>query len=193
MTTVENTPEANEIATIVADRCHGNRKPGQAPERYAVIWQAARLGAIEAMKQSAGLNPAAVASLTEAEWQRISAPLGLTSTIDQIANALRERGLIAPEPVDPLLVEAREIVKATLTPERHKNCNCREEIDAGDWDDRHSVRAALAALRRGMELRPELTRGQVVHACMAVGISRFMHSLDFDRLHAALTDGGRDE
>lgn len=39
-----------KIATSVADRCHGKRKPGQAPQRYAIIWQAARLGALEAMR-----------------------------------------------------------------------------------------------------------------------------------------------
>lgn len=39
---------ADELATIVADRCHGNRKIGQAPQRYAIIWQAARLGVLEA-------------------------------------------------------------------------------------------------------------------------------------------------
>lgn len=58
MTTVENTPEANAIATIVTDRCHGNRKPGKAPERYAIIWQAARLGALEAMKRPTHLEDA---------------------------------------------------------------------------------------------------------------------------------------
>ena len=51
--TVDETPEANEIATIVADRCQGDRKKGQTPQRYAIIWQAARLGAIEAMKRGA--------------------------------------------------------------------------------------------------------------------------------------------
>jgi hypothetical protein len=42
---------ANEIATTIADRCHGKRRPGQAPERYAIIWQAARLGALEALRK----------------------------------------------------------------------------------------------------------------------------------------------
>lgn len=55
-------------------------------------------------------------------------------------------------PVDPLLVEAREIVKETLTPENHKRCDCRGEIDRGEWDRGQKVRAALAALKRGMEL-----------------------------------------
>lgn len=39
---------ARAIATAVADRCQGKRKPGQSPERYATIWQAARLGALDA-------------------------------------------------------------------------------------------------------------------------------------------------
>lgn len=42
--------EAGKIATQVADRCQGKRKPGQAPQRYAIIWQAARLGAIAALQ-----------------------------------------------------------------------------------------------------------------------------------------------
>jgi hypothetical protein len=44
---------AAKIAKRVADKCHGNRKPGQAPERYAIIYQAARLGALEAFKEQA--------------------------------------------------------------------------------------------------------------------------------------------
>lgn len=64
-----------------------------------------------------------------------------------------ERLLAELEPkIDPLLIEAREIVKTTLTPERHRRCNCRDEIDMGKWDSGQKVRAALAALRRGMEL-----------------------------------------
>lgn len=49
---IEETPEANRIATIVADRCHGDRKAGSAPERYAIIWQAARLGVLEYLKEN---------------------------------------------------------------------------------------------------------------------------------------------
>ena len=55
-------------------------------------------------------------------------------------------------PVDPLLIEARGIVKATLTPKNHTGCSCREDIDAGKWDNGQKVRASLAALKRGMEL-----------------------------------------
>lgn len=43
---------AEQIATTVAMRCQGDRKPNQAPQRYAIIWQAARLGAIEALTQA---------------------------------------------------------------------------------------------------------------------------------------------
>lgn len=52
-----NTDIAEEIATIVADRCHGKRKAGQAPQRYAVIWQAARLGALELLKRQGNGSP----------------------------------------------------------------------------------------------------------------------------------------
>ncbi len=45
---------ADKIATEVAERCHGDRKPGQAPARYAVIWQAARLGVLAALRQKDG-------------------------------------------------------------------------------------------------------------------------------------------
>lgn len=47
---------ARAIADKVADKCHGSRKPGQAPERYALIWQAARLGALEVIGQTTSPN-----------------------------------------------------------------------------------------------------------------------------------------
>jgi hypothetical protein len=50
------------------------------------------------------------------------------------------------EMTDKLLLEAREIVKATLSPEEHKRCNCRAEIDAGYWDNGQKIRIALTAL-----------------------------------------------
>ncbi len=55
-------------------------------------------------------------------------------------------------PVEPLLIEAREIVKAGLSERSHAKCNCRSEIDAGNWDNGGKVRAALTGIRRGMEL-----------------------------------------
>ena len=59
---------ADAIAQAVADKCHGDRKPEQARERYAIIWQAARLGAIEAQAclASTATHTEAVDRLVEA-------------------------------------------------------------------------------------------------------------------------------
>lgn len=64
------------------------------------------------------------------------------------------RAIVAllPEPVDPDLVEARQVVIDTLAPENHARCNCREEIANGGWDSGQKVRASLAAIKRGREL-----------------------------------------
>ena len=50
---VNETPDANRIATDVAGRCSEFKADGRpkAPARYAVIWQAARLGAIAALSE----------------------------------------------------------------------------------------------------------------------------------------------
>ncbi len=55
-------------------------------------------------------------------------------------------------PVDPLLIEARKIVKAGLSERSHAKCNCRKEIDAGEWDNGGKVKAALAGIKRGFQL-----------------------------------------
>ncbi len=50
----QDTPKANAIAKSVADRCSEfdrNGKP-KAPARYAIIFQAARLGAIAALAEN---------------------------------------------------------------------------------------------------------------------------------------------
>lgn len=111
--------------------------------------------------------------LTEAEWERISAPLGLTSTIDQIASALRERGLIAQEPVDPLLEEAEAL---------HQDWIARKHKDA--------IAMLIAALRRGREIEREaaspLTRRDLQRAVRDAEL-RILSGYDIDRLHAALT------
>lgn len=110
--------------------------------------------------------------LTEAEWQRISSPLGLTSTIDQIANALRERGLIAPEPdaIDRLR-DALEAIHG-ITLDRDKMARvCREAR---------------------MELPTPLTRERVREALLTVWDAPAWAETYAPRLHAALTDGGRD-
>jgi len=59
----------------------------------------------------------------------------------------RERGLIAEEPVDPLLVEARQIIADTCDTHESKG----QWLD-GVWDDEQEMAIALAALHRGMEL-----------------------------------------
>ena len=84
---------------------------------------------------------------------------------------LRERGLIAPEPVDALLVEALRLC---------------EDWDADPVSGTDAL--ALAALRRGMELaKPELTREMVRSAAWdACQISGYFDEAYVDRLHAAL-------
>lgn len=94
--------------------------------------------------------------------------------------ALRERGLIAPEPVDPLLVEVREIAQ-------------RYGFQGNGW----VTDLALAALRRGMELAPAaspLTREMLGDAIVKVfgeGESGFagVTPNNITALHAALTGG----
>lgn len=77
---------------------------------------------------------------------------------DALEELFRERGLIAPEPVDALLIEAREIV-AQFNP------LIRQSIDEGKYDCGDFVGAVIAALKRGMELaQPPLTREMVREA-----------------------------
>ena len=48
---MDNVTDPDAIATAIADRCSEFRKDGKpkAPHRYAVIWQAARMGARAAL------------------------------------------------------------------------------------------------------------------------------------------------
>lgn len=55
------------------------------------------------------------------------------------------------QPTAEQIARARRIVKETLNPERHKRCRCRDEIDAGEWDNGHKVRIALAAIMETQE------------------------------------------
>lgn len=59
---------AREIAEIVANRCHGSRKPNQAPERFATVYQAARFGALEALTTPA-VAPDVVALVEHLQMQ----------------------------------------------------------------------------------------------------------------------------
>lgn len=93
--------------------------------------------------------------------------------VDHILPTLRERGLIAPEPVDALETQAGELA--------------RRYLETDDWQA-HDL--ALAALKRGMELRPALTREMVRDAVGGISYEVFeCDSRDTiaDRLHAALT------
>lgn len=125
--------------------------------------------------------------LTEREWANL---IGL-SAYSKASATLRERGLIAPEPVDPLLVEAREV--------------CARDSEAGGWglaakeyrdgqrDEAVPIRLTLAALRRGMDLAPaaRLTR-EIVREAAKVALrscTRMLSASDFES--AALDDDKR--
>ena len=63
------------------------------------------------------------------------------NTKEDILKELRERGLIAPEPVDPDLLEAREIVARTYNWAQRS------------FDNGHpAVVSTLAAIKRGRQL-----------------------------------------
>ncbi len=95
-----------------------------------------------------------------------------------------------PEPVDPLLIEAREI--AAKYWEGQGDHIGADNHRSGDKDDWASAQIALAALRRGMELRPQITREMVGNAFAEAASLPFKRSeayygITIDRLHAALT------
>lgn len=95
---------------------------------------------------------------------------------------LRERGLIAPEPVDALLIEAREIA-ADFSP------LVRLRVLEGDYDGGDYVRISYRALKRGMELaQPPLTRADVRRAFLDADMINLVSNEEMDRLHAALTE-----
>ena len=102
---------------------------------------------------------------------------------------LRERGLIAPEPVDPLLIEARNVVADYAAGTRGYQIY-EASYREGKRDSDSEIQVALAALRRGMELRPELTREDVREALdVALPCERewWLGELA-DRLHTALVE-----
>jgi hypothetical protein len=83
--------------------------------------------------------------LTEKQWVERFIDLGWPDGCTDLLEELRERGLIA-EPVDPLLVEAREIVAEIATGLE------MNPLRSGKYDKGQYVCIALAALKRGMEL-----------------------------------------
>ena len=60
---------------------------------------------------------------------------------------LTVRKYILPEPVDPLLIEARKLVAA-----REGNANYTDRVLDGDEDGSPAIKNCLIALRRGIEL-----------------------------------------
>lgn len=87
--------------------------------------------------------------LTEAEWRNVFA-----YNADIAITYIRERGLVADDPVDPDLLEAREIATDHAAKFGHDYVRYPD-------DDAAVVQIAFAALKRGKELRPTLTREMV--------------------------------
>jgi Xaa-Pro aminopeptidase len=133
--------------------------------------------------------------LTEAEAREIHALAAGMCEIEGFVDSLRERGLIAPEPVDPLLIEAREVCAKHFEAQGLFACtkDYRDGKNDNEIDDmEHEMSIALAALKRGMELaNPTLTQGQVLdayyaaHTLWAARDNKFQHFAE--ALHAALT------
>ena len=109
------------------------------------------------------------------------------NTKEDILKELRERGLIAPEPVDPLLIEAREIVARVVGAGGASWFG--GEFRKGKCDDHQSMQVALAALKRGREIEREaaspLTRDDCKSALIVAGYLATPNGIN--RLHAALT------
>jgi hypothetical protein len=132
--------------------------------------------------------------LTEAGLRSIldDAGAGADWRNDNIVNGFRERGLIAEEPVDPLLLEAREITAQIVGALGASWFG--SEFRKGRCDDHRYMQIALAALRRGIEIgeanRKELTREGVRDALVSVWPNWAFVSGEggLTRLHAALQE-----
>lgn len=127
--------------------------------------------------------------LTEAEWRSILRQSVNHDVANSIIYNLRERGMIAPEPepepVDPLLIEAREICVKYFT-----SRNYSQTVIDGLCDDDAIVQVALTALRRNLELaeRPTLTREMVEEVVeIALRLTPLRETF-VDHLHAALVE-----
>jgi len=122
--------------------------------------------------------------LTEAEARNLWAQ---PHARDHFIELLRERGLIAEEPVDPLLIEAREIVARVVGAGGASWFG--GEFRKGKCDDHQSMQVALAALKRGREIEREaaspLTRDDCKSALIVAGYCATPNGVN--RLHAALT------
>jgi hypothetical protein len=112
-TSQEGEVRADAIAKSVADRCQGSRKPGQSPNRYSVIYQAARLGAIEAVATTPKLSalPEGLQAIIEKH-----VPLGTVIDADArdacVEDIADDIAALAATPTPPTLSEdLREALK----------------------------------------------------------------------------------
>jgi hypothetical protein len=125
--------------------------------------------------------------LTEAEVHDL---YKCVADASDLLRLLRERGMIAPkpEPVDPLLIEALEIV-AKLNEDEDIH-TFASEVRAGKRNDDLEVRIALTALRRNLELaeRPTLTR-EMVREAVEIAFCPTRWPVGYiDAMHAALVE-----
>ena len=128
----------------------------------------------------------AVKPITEAELHYLL----LRSPAD-IAADFRMRGFMAKEPeTDPLLIEAREICARVCEGWRDIPVERGQQYREGSHDDEADVAYALAALKRGMEMRPPLTREMVREAVECLSYETLecgSRDVIADLLHLALT------
>jgi len=114
--------------------------------------------------------------LTEAEWRNVFA-----YNADIAITYIRERGLVADDPVDPDLLEAREIAT------EHSAKFGHDYVKHPD-DEAPVVQIALAALKRGKELaQPKPLTREMVAKAHQKALGDF-GSLSIHRLHAALME-----
>ena len=122
--------------------------------------------------------------LTEADVRRLhDKPY---NAVDEVIDELRERGLIAPEPVKTVDdIVRNELVRAYTEAGQPSTARA---IAKGDYDTSPTSVAAKRLYEMGMELaKPELTR-EMVRAAVERHAS-MQATVDYAALHAALTEG----
>ena len=105
---------------------------------------------------------------TMAEISRILADFDNGNLVlGDVLYGFQQRGLIAPEPVGPLLKEARKVIAEHLDA-----IEDAQAVLVGENDGWATMKITLAALRRGMELQreaqPALTREAVRKALQSL-------------------------
>ena len=125
--------------------------------------------------------------LTEAEVHDL---YKCVADASDLVRLLRKRGMIAPEPepVDPLLIEAREI--CAKSSEARKWYGEARGFRDGEYDDYYTMDIALTALRRNLELaeRPTLTREMVREVVEIASRLTPMRETFVDCVYAALVE-----